>query len=105
MSTPDPTNCLLPWSPGPPILSVIRSWPGGEPCPLPDDEPPAGNKVRWGVGSWDGITTHHMGPAPEHDETRHVLSTVSALTRLVREDDDAARVSLYRLYLEATIAP
>lgn len=104
MSSPEPTTSLHPWLAGPPILTVIRAWMGEDPCPLPDEEPPAGNKVRFALGSWDGIITHHMGRPEEHDEARQVLGTVQPLTRLVRANNDAARTGLYRLYLDATVS-
>jgi hypothetical protein len=46
-----------------------------------------------------------MGAVGEHDEARHVITTVSALARLVREGTDDARAALYRLYLDQTISP
>jgi hypothetical protein len=98
------TNLSLPWLPGPSILSVLRAWQGDELCPLPDEEARAAGKVRFAPGAWDGITTHHMGRAPEHDEARHVLATVEALTRLARADSDEARAAVYQLHLETTIS-
>jgi hypothetical protein len=105
MNTSAPTTRRPPWLPGPSILSTIRAWQGEEPCPLPDEEPQAGNKVRFAPGAWDGIATHHLGRASEHDEARHVLTTVETLARLVRDDSDEARVSLYQLYLGDTVSP
>jgi hypothetical protein len=104
MSMPRPSTEALPWLPGPSILTAIRAWHGREPSPLPDEEPATGNKIRFAPGAWDGIATHHMGRAGEHDEARHVLATVEALTRLVREGNDAARTDLYRLYLDETVS-
>ncbi len=105
MTTPQRTIDTLPWLTGPSILSAIRAWQGREPCPLPDEEPATGNKIRFAPGAWDGIATHHMGRAGEHDEARHVLATVEALARLMRENDDDPRADLYRLYLETTVSP
>lgn len=95
---------LLPWAAGPAILSVIRAWTGRDSCPLPDEPPDFGSKLRFAPGAWDGIATHHMGTAGEHEEARHVLTTVAALARLVREDTDEARAALYRLYLDQTLS-
>src|SRR5271163_461480 len=99
MNVSNPASDLLPWLPGPSILSVIRAWQGEDVCQLPDDEPQAGNKIRFAAGAWDGIATHHVERPREHDKARHVLKTVEALARLVREDNDDARAALYRLYL------
>ena len=98
------TTTNKPWTPGPSILSTIQAWQGGEVCQLPDEEPRT-IKIRFAPGAWDGIATHHMGCTNEHDEARHVLKTVEALARLVREDTDDARASLYRLFFESTVSP
>jgi hypothetical protein len=71
---------------------------------LPDEPPDTGSALRFAPGAWDGIATHHMGAAGEHDEARHVLSTIAALARLVRQDTDEARAAIYRLYLDQTLS-
>jgi hypothetical protein len=102
--TTQTTDTALPWATGPAILPTLRAWAGRDLCPLPDEPPDIGSKLRFAPGAWDGITTHHMGAAGEHDEARHVLTTVAALARLVRENADEARATLYRLYLDQTIS-
>jgi hypothetical protein len=99
------SELILPWTAGPAILPTLRDWTGRDPCPLPDEPPDGGSKLRFAPGAWDGIATHHMGAVGEHDEARHVITTVSALARLVREGTDDARAALYRLYLDQTISP
>ena len=103
--TTQSSESTLPWATGPAILPTLRAWTGRDPCPLPDEPPALGSKLRFAPGAWDGIATHHLGAAGEHDEARHVLTTVAALARLCRESTDAARVAVYRLYLEQTVSP
>jgi hypothetical protein len=104
MTPPRPKTDVLPWLPGPSILSVIRAWTGQKVCPLPDEEPQAGNKIRFAPGAWDGIATHHMGRAEEHDEARHVHQTVAALGHPIRTSDNPSRTRLYQLYREDTVS-
>src|ERR1700730_15501231 len=61
----------MPWDQRPSILEFVRTHiyadkPGmaEDGYTLPDDERVnAGSKIRWGMGSMDGVITHHFGTA------------------------------------------
>jgi hypothetical protein len=72
---------------------------------LPDEAAPSGDRLRFVSGAWDGILTHLMAAAGEHDEARHIHRALDALRRLIRSGDDPARESLYRTFLDEPVAP
>jgi hypothetical protein len=87
-----------PWQNGRPILEVLRGSTGAGAGDLPD-ESAGGNQVRFAAGAWDGILSHHVAGVDEQAEAHLVAGLLTAVTRLVRDDDDDSRESLYQLLL------
>lgn len=79
----------MPWDQRPSILEFVRSHvptdgpgvaEGG--YTLPDDERVnAGSRLRWGMGSLDGVMTHHMGTGENEEAVRKTVELVLAYSR------------------------
>ena len=79
----------MPWDRRPSILEFVRShisaeMPGmGEDgCTLPDDERVnAGSKLRWAMGSMDGVMAHLFGTGENEESVRKIVELVLAYSR------------------------
>src|SRR5436309_11978374 len=79
----------MPWDQRPSILEFVRSHAcadkpglaeGG--YTLPDEERVnAGSKIRWGIGSMDGVITHHFGTGENEETVRRTVELVLAYSR------------------------
>src|SRR6185437_5989818 len=88
----------MPWDRRPSILEFVRSHiptdgsgvdEGG--YTLPDDERVnAGSKIRWGMGSMDGVMTHHMGTGENEEAVRKTVELVLAYSRQPTATNKAA---------------
>ncbi len=91
----------MPWDRRPSIVEFVRSHidadrpgmsEGG--YTLPDEERVnAGSKIRWGMGSMDGVITHHFGTG-ENEET--VRRTVALILAYSRQPTVANKVAVYQ---------
>jgi hypothetical protein len=88
----------MPWDRRPSILEFVRSHiptdgPGVDKggYTLPDDERVnAGSKLRWGMGSMDGVTTHHFGTGEDEATVRKTVELVLAYSRQPTVNNKAA---------------
>lgn len=79
----------MPWDRRPSILEFVRTHicvdkPGmaEDGCTLPDEERVnAGSKLRWGMGSLDGVMTHHFGTEENEATVRKTVELVLAYSR------------------------
>jgi hypothetical protein len=78
-----------PWDRRPSILEFVRTHICGDKpgmaedgYTLPDDERAnAGSKIRWGMGSMDGVITHHFGTGNNEATVRKTVELVLAYSR------------------------
>ncbi len=88
----------MPWDQRPSILEFVRSHaltdgPGVDEggYTLPDDERVnAGSRLRWGMGSLDGVMTHHMGAGEDEEAVRKTVELVLAYSRQPTATNKAA---------------
>lgn len=88
----------MPWDRRPSILEFVRShFPTDGPgvdeggYTLPDDERVnAGSKLRWGMGSMDGVMTHHFGTGENEATVRKTVELVLAYSRQPTATNKAA---------------
>ena len=88
----------MPWDRRPSILEFVRSHvptdgPGVDEggCVLPDDERVnAGSRLRWGMGSLDGVMTHHMGTGEDEEAVSKTVGLVLAYSRQPTATNKAA---------------
>ncbi len=88
----------MPWDRRPSILEFVRSHicadkPGmaEDGYTLPDDERVnAGSKLRWGMGSLDGVMTHHMGTGENQATVRKTVELVLAYSLQPTANNKAA---------------
>src|SRR5205807_2200198 len=88
----------MPWDCRPSILEFVRSHvptdgPGVDEggYVLPDDERVnAGSRLRWGMGSMDGVMTHHMGAGENEEAVRRTVELVLAYSRQPTATNKAA---------------
>lgn len=88
----------MPWDRRPSILEFVRSHvptdgPGvtEDGCNLPDDDRVnAGSRLRWGMGSMDGVMTHHMGTGENEEAVRKTVELVLAYSRQPTATNKAA---------------
>jgi hypothetical protein len=88
----------MPWDRRPSILEFVRSHvpthgpgvaEGG--YTLPDDERVnAGSRLRWGMGSMDGVMTHHVGTGENEEAVRRMVELVLAYSRQPTATNKAA---------------
>jgi hypothetical protein len=98
----------MPWDRRPSILEFVRSHvptdgPGVDEggCILPDDERVnAGSRLRWGMGSMDGVMTHHMGTGENEEAVRKTVELVLAYSRQPTATNKAA---VYRHVIAAHV--
>lgn len=88
----------MPWDRRPSILEFVRSHiptdgPGVDEggYTLPDDDRVnAGSKLRWGMGSMDGVMTHHFGTGENEATVRKTVELVLAYSRQPTANNKAA---------------
>src|SRR5690242_5443781 len=98
----------MPWDRRPSILEFVRSHvptdgagvdEGG--YTLPDDERVnAGSRLRWGMGSMDGVMTHHMGTGENEEAVRRAVELVLAYSQQPTASNKAA---VYQHIIEAHV--
>lgn len=79
----------MPWDRRPSILEFVRSHicaekpgMGKDGCTLPDDDRVnAGSKLRWGMGSMDGVMAHHFGTGENEESVCKIVELVLAYSR------------------------
>ena len=88
----------MPWDRRPSILEFVRSHvptdgPGVDEggYTLPDDERVnAWSRLRWGMGSLDGVMTHHMGTGENEEAVRRTVELTLAYSRQPTATNKAA---------------